>query len=229
MHKTSKYPTTPRSYEHFCGLAFALDAVGERWALLVVRELLAGPRRFSDLMAGLPGVATNTLTSRLDELEQRGLIIRHQLPPPQASAVYELSVRGRALEPAIVELVRWAAPEVARAGHAGRRLAPLRSSWLALALKAFFVRAHAKRAQGHVVFELPTGRLSVEVKGAHAAFRDATPHDRPAAVLRCAEEQVLALVLASTTIAEVLKQPGAVLQGEAKALSRVLLAFQRKP
>lgn len=229
MQKTSKYPTTPRSYEHFCGLAFALDAVGERWALLVVRELLAGPRRFSDLMAGLPGVATNTLTSRLEELEQRGLLTRQQLPPPQASAVYELSERGRALEPAIVDLVRWAAPEVARAGRQGRRLAPLRSSWLALALKAFFIPARAKRAQGHLVFELPTGRLSVEVKGAHAVFRDATAHDRPRAALCCSEEQVLSLVLASTTLAELLKQPGVVLDGDAKALPRVLAAFQRRP
>ena len=228
MHKTSRHPSPPRSYEHFCGLAFALDAVGERWALLVVRELLAGPRRFSDLMAGMPGVATNTLTSRLEELEQRGLISRQQLPPPQASAVYELSARGRGLEPVIVELVRWAAPEVARAGRERRKLAPLRSSWLALALKAFFVPARAKRAQGHVVLELPTGPLSIEVKDDCAVFRDATAHDRPDASLRCVEEQVLALVLSSTRLAELLRQPEVLLQGDAKAFARVLAVFQRR-
>jgi hypothetical protein len=155
------------------------------------------------------------------------LITRQQLPPPQASAVYELTGRGRALEPAIVELVRWAAPEVARAGRERRRLAPLRSSWLALALKAFFDPARAKRAQGHVVLELPTGRLSVEVKGGEASFHDASLHERPDVSLRCSEEQVLALVLGGTSVADLAKQPGVVLQGDAKALGRVLGAFQR--
>lgn len=219
------YPIKPRSYEHFCGLAFALDAIGERWAMLVVRELLAGPRRFSDLMAGLPGVATNTLTSRLEELEHHGLISRQQLPPPAASVIYELTETGRGLEPAVVALVRWAAPAMKRAERRG--LAPLRSSWLALALKVFFVAKRARRAQGHVVFELPTGSLSVEVKGEEVTFRDAAPADRPGARLRCKEELVLALVTKAIVLAEALEQPGVKLEGDVKVLSRVLFAFER--
>lgn len=216
-----------RSYEHFCGLAFALDVVGERWALLVVRELLVGPRRYSDLMAGLPGVATNTLTSRLEELEQHGLIKRQQLPPPAASAVYQLTERGRALEPAIVELVRWARPELARVDEP-RRLAPLRASWLALALKSFFVPARARRARGHVVLELPTGALSVEVTDDGPVLRDRTSADRPDAVLRCREELVIALVTNATTLARATKHPGVTLEGDAKDFARVLSAFQRE-
>lgn len=222
------YPIKPRSYDHFCGLAFALDAVGERWGLLVVRELLAGPRRFSDLLAGMPGVATNTLTSRLEELEHHGLITRQQLPPPAASAVYELTERGRGLEAAVIELVRWAAPEVARASRERRRLAPLRTSWLALALKAFFVPAQAKRVQGQLVFQLPTGALMLEVKEGVLALRDATPADRPAARLRCSEAQVLELVLESTSLEALLKLPGVLLQGDARALGRVIATFRRK-
>ena len=98
-----------RSYDQYCGLGFALDVIGERWAPLVVRELLCGPRRFSDLLAGMPGVATNTLTTRLEELERNGLINRSLLPPPAASAVYALTAKGRGLEPAIIALVRWVA------------------------------------------------------------------------------------------------------------------------
>ena len=221
------YPIKTRSYEHFCGLAFALDAVGERWGLLVVRELLAGPRRYSDLMAGMPGVATNTLTSRLEELEQHGLISRQQLPPPAASAVYALTERGRALEPAIVELVRWAAPGLKKMGDAPRRLAPLRSSWLALALKAFFNPAKAKKAQGHLILELPTGALSVEVSGEAATFRDVSASDRPDASLRCSEELVLRLVTGAATLDAVVKELGVELKGDARAVTRVLSAFLR--
>ena len=222
------HPIKTRSYEHFCGLAFALDVVGERWALLVVRELLVGPRRYSDLMAGLPGVATNTLTSRLEELEQHGLISRQQLPPPAASAVYELTERGRALEPAIVELVRWARPELARVDE-HRRLAPLRASWLAVALKSFFVPARAKRARGHVVFELPTGALSVEVTDEGPVLRDRTSSDRPEAVLHCREGVVIALVTNAVPLSRAMKQAGVALEGDVKALARVLWAFQREP
>lgn len=202
--------------------------VGERWGLLVVRELLSGPRRFSDLLAGMPGVATNTLTSRLEELEHHGLITRQQLPPPAASAVYELTERGRGLEKAVVELVRWAAPEVARAGRERRRLAPLRASWLALALKAFFVPSQAKRVSGQLVFRLPTGALMIEVKNSALELRDAAPGDLPLAMLRCSEDQVLELVLESTSLEALLKGPGVELQGDAKAISRFLAVFKRK-
>src|SRR3712207_3261653 len=96
-----------RSYDQFCGLAKALDVLGERWTLLVVRELLLGPKRYSDLLEGLPGIGTNLLAARLKALEASGLVGRRRLPPPAASNVYELTERGRALEPAIFELIRW--------------------------------------------------------------------------------------------------------------------------
>src|SRR2546421_5058094 len=87
-----------RSYEQFCPLARALDVLGERWTLLVVRELLLGPRRFSDLRAHLPGIAPALLTQRLRDLEAAGLVRRAELPPPAARTVYELTERGRGLD-----------------------------------------------------------------------------------------------------------------------------------
>src|SRR6266508_3076393 len=96
-----------RSYNQYCGLAYALDIVGERWTLLIVRELIAGPRRFTDLVEGLPGISTNLLSERLKELEQQGMIRRRTLPPPAASSVYELTALGQALEKTLLELGRW--------------------------------------------------------------------------------------------------------------------------
>src|SRR5438552_12676360 len=96
-----------RTYGDSCGIAKALDLVGERWALLVVRELVLGPKRFTDLRAGLPGIATNVLTQRLQELERDGIITRRTLPPPAASSVYELTEYGRDLVPIMLDLGRW--------------------------------------------------------------------------------------------------------------------------
>jgi len=99
-----------RSYAQFCPVARALDIVGERWALLIVRELLIGPRRFTDLRDGLPGIASNLLADRLRSLERAGIIERSELPPPAASTVYRVTERGRGLVPVIVELAVWGAP-----------------------------------------------------------------------------------------------------------------------
>lgn len=97
----------PRTYNDLCGIARALDVVGERWALLVVRELLLGPKRFTDLRAGLPHVGPDVLAQRLRELEANGVLVRRKLPPPSGARVYELTERGAALEPVILELGRW--------------------------------------------------------------------------------------------------------------------------
>jgi DNA-binding HxlR family transcriptional regulator len=98
---------TSRSYGDACGIARALDVVGERWALLVVRELLLGPRRFSDLRRALPGASSNLLTDRLRELESRDVVHRRRLPPPAASVVYELTGAGRDLEAIVLALGGW--------------------------------------------------------------------------------------------------------------------------
>jgi DNA-binding HxlR family transcriptional regulator len=96
-----------RNYGDSCGIARALDLVGERWTLLVVRELVLGPKRFTDLRAGLPGVSADVLSQRLRELEAAGVVVRRTLSPPAAARVYELTDWGRELQPALHALGRW--------------------------------------------------------------------------------------------------------------------------
>jgi DNA-binding HxlR family transcriptional regulator len=108
-----------RTYGDRCGIARALDAVGDRWALLVVRELLLGPKRFTDLRAGLPRVSPDVLAQRLRELEAADVLRRETLPPPAASQVYELTERGRGLRTVILELGRWGSGEPANDGPLG--------------------------------------------------------------------------------------------------------------
>src|ERR1700735_3611979 len=98
---------TSRSYGDACAIARALDVVGERWALLVVRELLLGPQRFSDLRSALPSASSNLVADRLRELQGRGGIARRKLPPPASSWVYELTDGGRCLEPILLALGDW--------------------------------------------------------------------------------------------------------------------------
>src|ERR687894_1924441 len=97
-----------RSYDDACGTAHALELIGERWSLLVLRELMLGPRRFSDLKSDLPGISANVLTQRLAELEERGLVRRAKLPPPASVQVYEATAWGREAAPVMRALGRWA-------------------------------------------------------------------------------------------------------------------------
>jgi DNA-binding HxlR family transcriptional regulator len=111
-----------RSYDDPCGLARALDLVGERWALLVVRELVLGPKRFSDLRRGLPGLSQNVLAQRLRELEEAGVVTRRRLEPPASTWAYELTERGRALEPALLALAAWGSRTPMSSGAAAAEL-----------------------------------------------------------------------------------------------------------
>jgi DNA-binding HxlR family transcriptional regulator len=98
-----------KRYDQYCPIAHALEVVGERWTLLIVRELVAGPKRYTDLVAGLPGIGTNILAARLRVLEAEGVVEKHRLPPPAASQVYELTERGRGLTSVLRELAHWGA------------------------------------------------------------------------------------------------------------------------
>lgn len=123
-------PVRRRSYDQFCAGARALDAVGDRWTLLIVRELLAGPRRYTDLHADLPGVSTDVLASRLKDMEQGGLVTRRRLPPPAAASVYELTGRGHGLLPVLAALAEWGAPALMER----RPTDAVRAHWFALPL-----------------------------------------------------------------------------------------------
>jgi len=129
-----------RRYEDPCGIARALDVLGDRWALLVVRELIFGPKRFHQLRTGLDGVSPNVLSQRLRDLEDAGLVRREVLDPPASVAVYDLTDRGRAVEPVLIELGRWGNQEPRPTGR------EMSVSALLLALKTVFDPAAAADA-----------------------------------------------------------------------------------
>lgn len=148
-----------RSYNQFCALAYALDIVGERWTLLVIRELLAGPRRFTDLMDGLPEISSNLLSERLKTLDQQGIINRRILPPPACSTVYELTPLGQSLEKAVLELGKWGS-QFLPPSLEGLELPGVGA--ITLAIKAFF---HLERARGiHEIYELHLGNEVLQVQ-----------------------------------------------------------------
>lgn len=149
-----------RSYDDGCAAAHALDLIGERWALLVVRELLLGPKRFTDLRTGLPGVSPNVLTQRLHELEQVGVVRRRRLPPPAGSRVYELTDWGLELEPIISSLGRWGArsPVMDRA-------AALSVNSLVLSLRTMFVPQAAEGVKATYELRFGDDRFHAEVDG----------------------------------------------------------------
>ncbi|WMX47606.1 winged helix-turn-helix transcriptional regulator [Streptomyces roseicoloratus] len=127
--RSSRQPRR-RSYDQYCAAARALDAVGDRWTLLIVRELLAGPRRYTDLHADLPGVSTDMLAGRLKDMEGADLVTRRRLPPPVSAYVYELTERGRELLPVLRALAAWGAPALGEP----RPTDAVRAHWFAIPL-----------------------------------------------------------------------------------------------
>ena len=154
-----------RRYDDACGTAHALELIGERWSLLVLRELMLGPRRFSELRADLPGISANVLTQRLAELEERGLVRRARLPPPANAQVYQATEWGLEAEPIVQALGRWAA-------RSPRHDPTLPISGVSILL-SFRTMLSAKRAKGfdgrigfvfgrdHYVARIRKGRIKV--------------------------------------------------------------------
>jgi DNA-binding HxlR family transcriptional regulator len=171
-----------RAYGDPCGIARALDVVGERWALLLVRELVLGPKRFTDLRAGLRGVSTDVLAQRLRQLEKAGVLRQTTLPPPSATRVYELTDRGHELEPVLVALGRWGSREPRPAATDEMTV-----DAFAMALSTVF---DPQRARG-----LDT-TLALVVDGDHLVVR---VHDGELELRRGAAEQPQARIQGSVT------------------------------
>jgi len=166
----SRHGPSRRRYDDACGAAHALDLVGERWALLVMRELMLGPKRFSDIRADLPGISANTLTQRLEGLEAAGVVARRRLAPPAAGQVYELTPWGYESEPIFQVLGRWAA----RSPSHDPRL-PLSAASLLLSFRTMIDPERARGLKARIGLRL--GRESFVVRidgGAVAAERGAT-------------------------------------------------------
>lgn len=206
MPRQQQPPTRPvrrRSYDQFCAGARALDAVGDRWTLLIVRELLAGPRRYTDLHADLPGVSTDVLASRLKDMEQGGLVTRRRLPPPAAASVYELTERGYGLLPVLAALAEWGAPALGER----RPTDAVRAHWFALPLLRALNRFGAGAAGGVVDVHLDEGEFHVrtgEPVAGQSVYGDG-PAARADARIALDAELCLALGRGELTFAEAVR------------------------
>src|SRR5215211_3299831 len=210
---------TMRTYCDGCAAAHALDLVGERWALLVVRELLLGPKRFTDLRAGLPGVSPNVLAQRLRELEAAGVVRRRKLPPPAASRVYELTDWGMELEPVIIRLGRWGARSPSRPRDAG-----LGVDSLILSFRTMF---DPRAAEGlNASYELRLGEESFRAVVADGRFEVARGSaDRPDAIIEADPVTLAALVYEGRELDEALRSGEIKLEGDRSAVERFLSLF----
>jgi DNA-binding HxlR family transcriptional regulator len=162
---------TSRTYNQYCGLAYALDKVGERWTILIIRELVAGPRRYKDLIAGLPGISTNLLATRLKSLEEDGLLQRRVLPPPAGSTVYKLTPLGLGLEEALIELGKWGSQFVPLSAEDA---ALLNVGSYALTLKTFFRPELAQDVEETYELHIDNEVMQVRISGGEIEVEQGT-------------------------------------------------------
>jgi DNA-binding HxlR family transcriptional regulator len=200
-----------RSYGHYCGLARALDVVGERWNLLIVRELLLGPRRYTELLASLGGIATNLLADRLRSLESSGVLERRL--GETGGVVYVLTPWGDQLRDAVQALVRWSTPLMAT----GRGDDGFEARWLAVALPAL-LRARTADPPAELGIEGPDFFMTLRIgeDGPHVTLE---PDARPHTILTAEPEVVLELAAGALTIDQAL--PAASVQGDRRVLATV--------
>ena len=206
-----------RSYRQSCGLAKALDVVGDRWTLLIIRELLIrGACRYTDMRNGLPGIATNLLAERLQELEHAGLIVSKIEPPPVATTLFRLTERGRDLEPSLLTLGHWGAPLLANRS-ADEDLLP---HWLVLPLKLFLVDNAPERPTASIELRMPDESIAVKAGGGTVDVHLGIP-ESPAAVLTGKPELLLQLLAGRMTMAAATAN-GVSLQGSAATIRRII-------
>ena len=209
-----------RRYGDPCGIARGLDVVGERWALLIVRELLFGPRRFTDLRDSLAGASPNVLSQRLEDLQAAGIVQRHRLPPPAASWVYELTAWGYELEDVLLAIARWGSQAAAVANH---ELSPRA---LLIAMRTTYEPASSDDAAGrfelHISdesFAVATGHGSITVAAAQLPSPDAVIWSGPAALR--------AVIFGDLTLADALRSGALRIEGDSNAAAALLASFRR--
>jgi DNA-binding HxlR family transcriptional regulator/putative sterol carrier protein len=211
--------TLKDDYKDGCAAAHALSLVGERWALLVVRELMLGPKRFTDLRAGLPYVSPNVLSQRLRDLEQSGVVQKRKLPPPAATQVYELTPWGYGLEPVLVQLGRWGVQS------------PLLPKGAALSLNSlilsFRTMFNPQTSKGlNASYELRLGEYHFFARVENNTF-EIVPGQatKPDAVLETTPDMLAALVYGGYDFAEALRSGAVKLTGDKTAAKRFLKLF----
>jgi DNA-binding HxlR family transcriptional regulator len=208
-----------RTYSDRCGIARALDVVGERWALLVVRELLLGPKRFTDLRAGLPGASSNVLSERLRELEQGGIVRRRKLPPPFAAQVYELTEWGAELEPIVTQLGAWGARSPMPPEHR-----EIGADSIVLALRSLFDAEAAAGLDETYELRLGEDRFRVAISGAEIEL-DRGEVDAPAAAIATEPGTLAAVLTGQLRLEQALDSGALTIEGRKRAVRGFLKLF----
>lgn len=209
-----------RSYDQYCGLAAALDLLGERWTVLIIRDLLMGPKRFTDLQDRLSGIGTGLLSQRLRELEDAGIIEKTTLPPPAASTVYQLTPDGDALRPALLNLARWG---MRRLGDPkpGQRLD---AETLALGLSTRFNRKAAADVEGVYTLLLDGQPLEVRITNGQIKIQPGNP-EKSRAVVSTDTMTLLSLNSGRTLLADAMASKLITAEGDRDTLETLARAF----
>ena len=210
---------TRRTYGEACGIPRALDRVGERWALLIVRELLLGPKRFTDLRTGLPAVSPDVLAQRLRELDEAGVVQKRKLPPPAASQVYELTEWGFELEPVVLALGRWGARAPSAPEGTGMSFDAHITSLMTLfdPELAEGLQANVELRLGEQVFRAAVADGRFEIERGEAAAPDVTIETDPGTLI--------AVIHGRRPLAEALSAGNIAIAGDEQAAERFLALF----
>ncbi|MDX6665663.1 MAG: hypothetical protein QOG68_1869 [Solirubrobacteraceae bacterium] len=214
-------PAAPtRSYAQLCGIATALDVIGDRWAALVVRDLLLGPLRFGDLAEGLPGIGTNTLAARLKQLEAAGVVERRLLPQPERGTVYELTSYGRELEPILMALGRWGTRSMGRLSSD----VVSRSRWLVAGMLAFHDESRRVARPTTWELRLTDGAFTMRAEGSSLSVTAGAP-DEADLVVTIADDDLHRLLTGQLAPAEAIAAGTLTLDGDPAALPRLIGLF----
>lgn len=209
-----------RSYNQYCPLARTLDVLGERWTLLIVRELLSGPKRFKDLQDALIGIGTNLLSTRLKEMERNGIAFRSKLPPPGVASVYELTVHGRKLDETLRSLIRWGIPLFATPKKSNEYFQP---HWLLHGMLSSFNPALAREISETYEFHVDEEVFHMRVHDGQAAGDMGKGHS-PDLIWESDSESFMAMAFRFTPPQKAFED-GAIKMGSVAILERVLRLF----
>lgn len=208
-----------RWYEDACGTAFAMELVGERWSLLVIRELMLGGRRFSELRKALSGISAKVLTERLESLERAGAVVRRTLPPPANVQIYELTEWGYLAEPAIQELGRWAATSTRH-----DPTLPLSPVSLMLSFRTMLDKVRAKELDATIGFDVAGESYLAELSGGQLPIRRGPIDDAPL-IFRAPAAPLLAAMFYGKVSPEDLAGQGVRIEGDRAIADRFIDLF----
>ncbi|MGH6613933.1 winged helix-turn-helix transcriptional regulator [Sphingomonas sp.] len=212
-----------RWYDDACGTALAMELVGERWSLLIVRELMFGPRRFGELRAGLPGISANVLTQRLEGMELAGIVERQKLPPPASVQVYGLTVWGYQSEIAIQELGRWAVRSPAH-----DPTLPLSAASIMMSFRTMYARERAAGLDATIGFRFGAETFVAELSPDGIPIRRADPSDADL-ILSTTPMMMAATVYGGLPVADAEAAGAMSVQGDRALLDRFLTLFPLPP